>query len=74
VAARCPRLGYICRTRGFAAEPTLELLISNPLDSRAPVAPTLVEGDSRPLVSTPPFEGLFFRSLGSGRAGVTLTR
>jgi hypothetical protein len=43
VAARCPRLGYICRAHGFAAEPTLRLLISNPLDSRAPVASTLVE-------------------------------
>jgi hypothetical protein len=51
VAARRPHLGHICRTRGVVAEPTLELLISNPLDSRAPVAPTHDEWDLRPLVS-----------------------
>jgi hypothetical protein len=51
VVARCPRLGYICRIRGFAAEPALELLISNPLDLRVPVAPTLTERDLKPLVS-----------------------
>jgi hypothetical protein len=52
VASGCPRLGCICRIRGFVTEPSLELLISNLLDSRALVAPTLVEGDSRALVST----------------------
>jgi hypothetical protein len=51
MAARCPSLGYICRIRGFAAEPALELLISNHLDSRVPVVPTLTERDLKPLVS-----------------------
>jgi hypothetical protein len=49
--AHCPHLGHICRTRRVVAEPTLELLISNPLNLRAPVAPTLDEWDLRPLVS-----------------------
>jgi hypothetical protein len=55
-------------------EPALELLISNPLESRALVAPTLTERVSRPMVSNVPFEGLFFRALGSGRARITLTQ
>jgi hypothetical protein len=51
VAARCPYLGCICRIHGFATEPTLELLISSPPGSRAPVAPALTERVSKPLVS-----------------------
>jgi hypothetical protein len=51
VAVMCPRLDCICRIRGLATEPILELLISNPLDSRAFVALTLAERDLRPLVS-----------------------
>jgi hypothetical protein len=43
VATGCPRLFYICKARVFAVEPILELLISNPLQPRAPVAPALVE-------------------------------
>jgi hypothetical protein len=58
VAARCPRLVYICRVRGFAVEPALKLLISNPLDSRGPVAPALTERVSRPLVSNHTLRGL----------------
>jgi hypothetical protein len=50
VAARCTRLIYIYRTRGFAVELTLELLISNTLESRVPVAPALTERFSGPLV------------------------
>jgi hypothetical protein len=50
VAARHPRLGYIYKICGFAAEPALELLISNPLDLRVPVAPTPAERDLNPLV------------------------
>jgi hypothetical protein len=57
VAARCPRLVYICRVRGFAAEPALELLISNTLYSRAPVAPALTERVSRPLVGNRTLRG-----------------
>jgi hypothetical protein len=63
VAARCPRLGYIYRIRGFAAEPALELSTSNPLDLRAPVAPTLAKRDMRPLVSNHTFQGSGFSSL-----------
>jgi hypothetical protein len=51
VVARCPHFVYICRIHGFAAKPTLELLISNPLDSRVPVAPTLAKRGLKPLVS-----------------------
>jgi hypothetical protein len=70
-----PRLGHICKTRGFAAEPTLELLISNPLDFRAPVAPTLKEWDLRPLVSNRTLRGSdFFEHLTWAARGVTLTR
>jgi hypothetical protein len=50
VAARCPHLIYIYRTRGFAVELTLELLISNPLELRVPVVPSLTERFSGPLV------------------------
>jgi hypothetical protein len=47
--ARCPRLFYICRTHRLAAEPALELLISNSLDSRVLVAPTLAKRGLEPL-------------------------
>jgi hypothetical protein len=50
MAARCSRLVYICRTRGFVAKPALELLISNPLYSRVPVAPTIAKQGLKPLV------------------------
>jgi hypothetical protein len=39
VETRCPRLVYICGTHGFTAKLSLELLISNPLGLRVPVAP-----------------------------------
>jgi hypothetical protein len=64
VAARCPRLSYICRVRGYAVEPTLELLISNPLESRAPVVPALTERVSRPPVSNRTLRGSGFSSPG----------
>jgi hypothetical protein len=66
VVAGCPRLFYICRTRALAVEPVHELLISNPLESRAPVAPTLVEQVSRPLVGNCTLRGLDFSSPGLG--------
>jgi hypothetical protein len=69
VSVRCPRLGCICRIRGFAAELTLELLISNPIDSRAPVAPTLTEWDLRPLVSNRTLRGFGFSSPWLGPCG-----
>jgi hypothetical protein len=46
----------------LAVEPVLELLISNPLESRAPVAPALIERVSRPLVSNHTLRGLDFTS------------
>jgi hypothetical protein len=66
VAARCPRLSCICRVREFTVEPTLELLIGNPLESRAPVAPALTERVSKPLVSNRTLRGSGFSSLGLG--------
>jgi hypothetical protein len=48
VAAWCPCLIYICRAHGLAAGPALELLISNPLDSRVSVAPTLAKQGLEP--------------------------
>jgi hypothetical protein len=63
VAARCPYLGYICMIRGFATKPALELLISNPLNLRAPVAPNLAERDLRPLVGNRTLRGSGFSSL-----------
>jgi hypothetical protein len=66
VAARCPHLIYICRAHGLVAEPALELLISNPLEPRAPVAPSLVERVSRPLVSNRTLRGSNFSSPGLG--------
>jgi hypothetical protein len=70
----CPRLGYIYKVRGFEAEPALELLISNPPNSRAAVVPALAERVSRPLVSNRTLRGLVSRALGSGHVAVTLTR
>jgi hypothetical protein len=64
VAARCPCLIYIFRAHGIAAELTLELLISNPLEPRAPMAPALVERVSRPLVSNRTLRGFDFSSPG----------
>jgi hypothetical protein len=55
------------------AKPALELLISNPLESRAPVAPASTEPVSGRCSVIAPFEGLIFRALGSSRAGVILT-
>jgi hypothetical protein len=66
VAAWCPRLDCICRIRGFTVEPALELLISNPLESRAPVVPALTERVSRPLVCNRTLRGSDFLSLGLG--------
>jgi hypothetical protein len=62
VVALCPRLFYICRTRVLAVEPVLKLLISNPLESRAPVAPAPVERVSRPLFSNHTLRGSNFTS------------
>jgi hypothetical protein len=62
VVARCPRLFYICRTRGLAVKPAPELLISNPLESRAPVVPAFVERVSRPLVGNRTLRGSEFSS------------
>jgi hypothetical protein len=55
--ARRPRLGYICMIRRVVAEPTLELLISSPLNLRAYVAPTLDDWDLRPLISSRTLRG-----------------
>jgi hypothetical protein len=64
MTTRCPRLFYICRTHGLAAKPALELLISNPLESRASVVPALAEWVSRPLISNRTLRGSDFLSLG----------
>jgi hypothetical protein len=69
-----PILVCICRICGFAAEPTLELLIRNPLDSRVPAAPTPTEWDLKPLVDNCTLRGSDFLSFGSSHAGVALTR
>jgi hypothetical protein len=50
-----------------------QLLISNPLESRAPVAPALAEWASRPLVGNRTLRGLVFSSLWLGRSRTTLT-
>jgi hypothetical protein len=55
---------YVCRTRGLAVEPAHELLISNPLESRAPVMPALAEQASRPLVGICTLRGSDFLSPG----------
>jgi hypothetical protein len=46
----------------LVVEPVLKLLISNPLESGAPVAPALVERVSRPLVSNCTLRGSNFTS------------
>jgi hypothetical protein len=75
VTARRPRLGYIYRTRRVVAETTLELLISNPLNLRARMVPTLEEWGLRPLVSNRTLRGSdFFEHLARAAWGVTLTR
>jgi hypothetical protein len=66
VAVGCPRLIFICRARELAAKLALELLISNPLESRAPVAPALAERFSRPLVSNRTLRGYDLSSPGLG--------
>jgi hypothetical protein len=66
VTARCPRLFYICKTRGLAAEPTLKLLISNPPDSRVSVAPILTERGLEPLDCMRTLRGSNFSSPGLG--------
>jgi hypothetical protein len=66
MATRCPRLDCIYKIRGFAVKPTLELLISYSLESRAPVAPALNERVSRPLVSDRTLRGFGLSSLGLG--------
>jgi hypothetical protein len=66
VAAGCPRLFYICRTRLLTVEPVHKLLISNPLESRAPVAPAITERASRPLVSNRTLRGSDFASTALG--------
>jgi hypothetical protein len=55
---------YICKARGLVVGPDHELLISNPLESRAPVAPALAEWASRPLVGNRTLRGLGFSSTG----------
>jgi hypothetical protein len=50
----------------LAVEPVLELLINNPLESRAPVVPTLIERVSRPLVSNRTLQGSDFTSTALG--------
>jgi hypothetical protein len=55
-----PPSSCICRVRGFADEPALEMLISNPPDSRAPVVPALTEWVSRPPVSNRTLRGCGF--------------
>jgi hypothetical protein len=68
VAARCPRLICICRAHGLTGKPILELLISNPLESRAPVAP-VTERVSGPLVGNRILQGSGLSSLGLGLCG-----
>jgi hypothetical protein len=64
VAAGCPPLFSICRARGLLVDPVLELLISNPLELRAPVAPALAERASRPLVGNCTLQRSDFSSAG----------
>jgi hypothetical protein len=51
------------------AEPTLELLISNPLNLRASVAPTFDEWDLTPLISSCTLRGSDFSSPWLGPCG-----
>jgi hypothetical protein len=61
--SRFPLTFDICRFRGFAAGPALELLISNFCRSRAPVAPVYAERALRPLVGNRTLRGSSFSSL-----------
>jgi hypothetical protein len=51
------------------AKPALELLISNPLESRAPVAPAPIERVLGPLVGNRTLRGSDFSSPGLGPCG-----
>jgi hypothetical protein len=51
---------------GLVVEPVHELLISNPLELRAPVASALTERASRPLVSNRTLRGSEFASTALG--------
>jgi hypothetical protein len=55
---------YICRARGLAVELACELLISNLLESRAPVEPAVAELAARPLVDNRTLRGSDFSSPG----------
>jgi hypothetical protein len=57
---------YICKTQGLAVEPAHELLIRNPLESRAPVVLALAEWALRPLVGSYTLRGSDFLSPGLG--------
>jgi hypothetical protein len=57
-------LFYICRTLGLMAKSALEPLVSNPLESRAPVAPAPTKWVSGPLVGNRILRGSDFSSLG----------
>jgi hypothetical protein len=71
--ARRPSLGYICRTLRVVAEPTLELLISNPLNLRASVAATFNEWDLTPSISNRTLQGSdFFEHLTRVARGLPL--
>jgi hypothetical protein len=67
------RSSPLCKTHVLAVELVHQLLISNPLELRAPVVPALAERASRPLVGNRTRRGRIFRALGSGRTRVTLT-
>jgi hypothetical protein len=66
VASKYPRLFYICRAHGLAVRLSLELLISNPLESRASVAPALAKRVLRLLISNRTLRGSNFLSPGLG--------
>jgi hypothetical protein len=66
VASIYPRIFYICKAHGPAFRSAIELLISNPLKSRAPVAPALVERASRQLVGNSTLQRSKFLSTGLG--------
>jgi hypothetical protein len=69
VTARCPVFFYICSTHLLVAKPALELLIGNPLESRALVAPAPTERVSGPLVGNHTLRGSDFSSLGLRSCG-----
>jgi hypothetical protein len=71
--ARRHRLVYIYRMCRVVAEPTLELLISNPLNLRASVAPTFDEWDLTPLINNRTLRGSdFFEHLAWAARGLPL--